>query len=97
MARGQVIGYVGVTGNASPDAPHLHFAIFRLLTPRRSGGRGTTSIRIRSCGRGGGARPLHLNQCEPNFFSPASTLSASLFSAGGSGQVAKAVKAQGGL
>ena len=30
VRRGVVLGYVGATGNASPDAPHLHFALFRL-------------------------------------------------------------------
>lgn len=30
IARGQVLGTVGSTGNASPDGPHLHFAINRM-------------------------------------------------------------------
>lgn len=30
LKRGDVIGYVGTTGNESPNAPHLHFAVFRL-------------------------------------------------------------------
>jgi murein DD-endopeptidase MepM/ murein hydrolase activator NlpD len=29
LARGQLIGYVGSTGNASVNAPHLHFALAR--------------------------------------------------------------------
>ena len=35
VERGQTIGYVGSTGNASPQAPHLHFAIFRLGPDQR--------------------------------------------------------------
>lgn len=30
IKRGQLIGYVGYTGNASPEGPHLHFAVFEL-------------------------------------------------------------------
>ena len=35
VERGQIIGFVGTTGNAPPDTPHLHFAIFRLGPDKR--------------------------------------------------------------
>ena len=34
VVRGQPLGFVGTTGNAPEDAPHLHFAIFRLGADR---------------------------------------------------------------
>lgn len=30
VRRGKLLGYVGYSGNASPEAPHLHFAVHRL-------------------------------------------------------------------
>lgn len=35
IRRGQVLGYVGTSGNAPPNTPHLHFAIFETTEPKR--------------------------------------------------------------
>lgn len=40
VKRGDLLGYVGVTGNADPDAPHLHFAVIE-LTPEKQWWKGT--------------------------------------------------------
>ena len=35
VRRGDVIGYVGTTGNAPPNTPHLHFAVYRLSAAKQ--------------------------------------------------------------
>ena len=40
VKKGDVIGFVGSTGNASPNAPHLHFSIF-VLGPQKRWWQGT--------------------------------------------------------
>ena len=35
LRKGEVLGYVGSTGDASPEAPHLHFAVFQLGPDKR--------------------------------------------------------------
>jgi murein DD-endopeptidase MepM/ murein hydrolase activator NlpD len=40
LRKGDPIGYVGSTGDASPNAPHLHFAVFK-LGPEKSWWKGT--------------------------------------------------------
>lgn len=40
LKRGDLMGYVGVTGNSDPNAPHLHFAVFE-LTPAKQWWKGS--------------------------------------------------------
>jgi murein DD-endopeptidase MepM/ murein hydrolase activator NlpD len=35
LKRGDILGFVGSTGNADPKTPHLHFAIFELKPDKR--------------------------------------------------------------
>lgn len=40
LKQGELIGYVGSTGNANPDGPHLHFAV-NILGPEKQWSKGT--------------------------------------------------------
>lgn len=40
VKKGELIGHVGSTGNAAPNAPHLHFAVF-VLGPEKNWWQGT--------------------------------------------------------
>ncbi len=40
LKRGDLVGYVGTTGNANLDTPHLHFAVVE-LTPKKEWWKGT--------------------------------------------------------
>lgn len=35
VRKGEILGYVGSTGNAQAHAPHLHFAVYKLRDPAR--------------------------------------------------------------
>jgi murein DD-endopeptidase MepM/ murein hydrolase activator NlpD len=63
LKRGDLIGYVGATGNANPLTPHLHFAVFVLGPEKRwwqgtainpfpllGGGKGTTAVATNDAG-----------------------------------------------
>lgn len=61
VRQGQLLGYVGSTGNANPEGPHLHFAIFR-LTPEKQWWKGNPLnpfevLRGRRLGRGDDGEP----------------------------------------
>jgi murein DD-endopeptidase MepM/ murein hydrolase activator NlpD len=54
VRQGMVIGYVGTTGNAPPDTPHLHFQVMRYNPDQRDWWNGTpVDVRtfIRTTGR----------------------------------------------
>ena len=56
VRRGQIIGFVGTSGNAPENTPHLHFAIYRLnATKRWWEGRALDPFPV----LGGGAKAAH--------------------------------------
>ena len=56
LRRGDVIGYVGSTGNASAAAPHLHFAVF-VLGPEKQWWKGEAIDPFAALGGVAAAKP----------------------------------------
>lgn len=57
LKRGDLVGYVGSSGNADPASPHLHFAIFQ-LGPEKQWWKGSPINPFPLMGGGGGGGAL---------------------------------------